>query len=123
MGFRKQPTHYKLKFTDEEYDGFEVTAKALSVGDFLKLTEAADKPAEAQSVIISMLADALVNWNLEDEKGKPVPATRKGVESLEFGFLNAIVQAWMTAIAGIDPKQLKTSNPSLNTESLPMEAL
>jgi hypothetical protein len=126
MGFRKEATHYKLNF--EEYDGFNVTAKSLPLKDFLeinRLSTSEEKATEQQELLFRKFADALVDWNLEDEKGKPVPATYAGLISQEPQFVGEIIQAWMRAIASV-PKTSKNDSNGTGTypeESIPMALL
>lgn len=124
MGYKREEKHYRLKFEDEEFEGLEVTARSLAVGDFLDIMgidQSNPDPAEV-SKLFEALGKGLVSWNLEDEDG-PVPATLEGVRSQEFGFVMAIIAAWLSAIADVDPKLRKTSSTSEITEYLPMETL
>ncbi len=129
MGFRKQPTVYKLRFEDEDFAGLEVTAKSLPLGEFLefsKMSSGAQDPAQGTrqtEAMFAMFAKHLVSWNLEDEHGKPVPATYKGVITQEFGFVLDIIKAWMDAIASVPKAQLTGLNGSGTYQelSLPME--
>lgn len=127
MGYRKQEKHYKLVFEDDEYEGLEVTAKSLSVGDFMRMTNLAGKnnnpdPQDIEAMF-STLAKSLVSWNLEDEQGNPVPADINGVKSQDFDFIMTVIGAWMEGIASVDPKAKKRSAPGSELASLPMEAL
>jgi len=130
MGFRKQRTVYRLRFEDESLDGLEVTAKSLPLKDFLSINKMsvqaendAAKQAEQSELMLKKFADALINWNLEDEDGKPVPATFTGLLGQEMGFVTQIIQAWMEAVAGVP----KASSTGLNggeiypEQSIPME--
>ena len=130
MGYRRQPTVYRLVF--QEYEGLEVTARSVSVEELLKITGLANqmtaKPDDKQvEELFGFFASRLVSWNLEDEDGKPVPATLKGLLGEEMGFILKIVQAWVRAITGVSPP---LSNGSSNgpagrnplEESIPMMA-
>jgi hypothetical protein len=126
-GYRTQEKHYKLVFEDDEFEGLEVVAKSLSVGDFLKMTELAGKGSDVDSgnirTMFETLAASLVYWNLEDEKGKKVPSTLAGIMSQDFDFIMSIIGAWMEGMAAVSPKSQKTSNPGSALASLPMETL
>jgi|SRR6185437_10700196 len=128
MGFKKEPTVYKLVF--EAYDGFEVTVKSMSVAELLELTNLAatveadsGKNIENAKELFKSFANCLVSWNLEDKNGTPVPADIKGVNSQEFGFIIEIIVEWMNAVSAVSPnlEQKLSTTPSL--EQLPMETL
>jgi hypothetical protein len=138
--FRREPKLYLLRF--EDYPGFEVTMKGLSIEGFLELAKTAGalqgsdmsamKP-EALTValdsvegLFSRFAGLLVSWNLDDEEtGDPVPADVAGVRSQGMDFILEIVMAWMDAIAAVDPTSRTAANGSgtFPEVSLPMEPL
>ena len=106
MGYRCQPTVYKLIF--QEYEGLEVMARLVSVEELLKITGLAlqmtTKPDDKQvAELFGWFGKRLVSWNLEDEDGKPVPATLNGLLAQEMGFVLKIIQAWVRAITGVLP--------------------
>jgi len=132
MGFRREATHHKLMFEDEQYQGLEVIAKPLSLKDFLALTRMAAgegddplKQAENSGVVFRKFADSLVAWNLEDEDGNPVPATYEGVESQDFSFVNVVVRAWMDTMAGVPKASKRVSNGGGTSQEalIPMDVL
>jgi hypothetical protein len=137
MGYRRKVVHYKLKFENPEYEGLEVIAKSLPLGDFLEFQKTASVPVNAMAAtpeavakrndasvsMFKMFAENLISWNLETEDGKPVPATYKGIISQDFSFILDIIKAWMDAIASVP----KASEAALNGSgtylepSIPME--
>lgn len=122
MGFRKQRTLYKLVFEDPELDGLEVTAKALSMRDFLAVSKIPDE-AEQQEASLKKLAEAIVSWNLEDEDGKPVSPDYKGLCAQEILFINQLTQAWTAAMSDV-PKSSQTGLNGSGTYpelSIPMD--
>jgi hypothetical protein len=59
-----------------------------------------------------VLAAHLLEWNVEDDDGRPVPATLDGVRSREPDEVMAIKQAWtdaMTTIPENDPLALSST--------------
>jgi hypothetical protein len=130
VGYRRQPTVYKLIF--QEYPGLEVTARSVSVEELLKITRVAAqmtaKPDDKQvAELFGWFAKRLVSWNLEDEDGKPVPATLDGLLGEEMGFVLKIIQAWVRAITGVSPPLPNGSShgPAARNpleESIPMTA-
>lgn len=49
------------------------------------------------SDLIDAFADSLVSWDLTD-RGRPVPATRKGVRSQDLPFLLALARTWYVMV-------------------------
>lgn len=81
-GYRRKPKGYRLHFEGEEFEGLEVSATSLSLGDFLEVSSLAAKvgesgrnvSAEEASKLFITFSDSLIDWNLEEEDGTPVPA-------------------------------------------------
>lgn len=75
-GYRREKPVYLLRFEDAQFDGLEVTAKSLPLGEFFtlqRLQEQAGADADAAEQVVRKLADVLVAWNLEDDDGQAVP--------------------------------------------------
>lgn len=129
MGFKKSVKTYTLKFKDPEYIGLEVKAKSMPTGIFLKMmrqTELTDDEKIARSDdMIKLFASSIVAWNLEDEQGKPVPKTLKGLEAQDFDFVSLLVSTWIDTVSGVDESLEKKSNSGnqFPAVSIPMETL
>jgi hypothetical protein len=124
MGFKRAEKHFRLVFADEEYEGLEVTAKSLSIGEYLNLSSVGTNPSQADVMkMYELLAKSIVEWNYEDDKGKPIKPTLENIKREEVGFINGILVAWMEAMAGVDPKLRKESNTGFDLESMPMGRL
>ncbi len=108
MGFRKERTHYRLSFESEELQGLTVVARSLPLRDFLAMNKvsAEGEQAEQAEQLFRRFAGALIEWNLEDEDGTPVPADYDGISTLELPFVIAMIRAWMDAVATV-PKVSK----------------
>lgn len=129
MGFRKEPTLYHLKF--EDYKGLEITTRSVPLKDFLAINKMSmvgetdpQKQVEQSEAMFRKFSEALIGWNLEDENGKPVPATYNGLVSQEMSFVLEIVRAWMDSIANV-PKLSKNDLSDTETyqeQLIPMEA-
>jgi hypothetical protein len=145
VGYVRKATIYRLIFEDEDLDGLEVRVRGMTTGQLLDLTRAASSlvgkvggqvrvedlaPSDMDSMdlLFSSLADALVEWNLEEEVDGavlPVPATLAGIRSQESAFVFRLVSEWMEA-AGGTPGPLggrSTSGGTFPEVSLPMEPL
>lgn len=133
MGFKREAKVYKLVWPeDHENHGLEVRMRGLAVGELAALGGMADLggPATAEALaalddLLRLFASKLVGWNLDDDQGEPVPATYDGVQTLDNEFVMQLVDAWMTATAGVSPP-LSPSSIGGGTSlagSIPMEPL
>ncbi len=103
MGFYPEPTQYHLKF-ENDLKGLEVTMRSVSVRDFSEMLRMAVSSVANEEVVksnermLDLFAKALVDWNLEDKDGKPIPATRKGADTQEMRLITQIINAWQNAL-------------------------
>jgi hypothetical protein len=124
VGFVLEQETYKLIF-DGRLEGLEIITRSAGTEDWLAISEMAgalrDWPPLPEDVaklrlLFETFASALVSWNLERTAGKRVPATLKGVLSLDPKILARIVLAWMDAVAG-------TTSAADIESTLPVEVL
>lgn len=123
MGYKRETKHYQLVFANPELNGLKVTARGLNIGDFMKVTGIGTEGNVPLSYMLQRFAESLVDWNLEDEDGIPVPATVEGVMSQDMDFMMGIAAVWIDALHGVSPPLASGSTgvgPSL-AESIPME--
>lgn len=126
MGYQRKTKRIHLAFDGTEYDGLEVELRGLSLGGWLEITglgDDVDNSAVAEQ--LRRFADSLISWNLEDEDGHPIPATRESVFNQDQDFMFVLFNAWMDAMAGVAAPLDETSpagEPSL-AASIPMEPL
>lgn len=126
MGYKREPTIYKLKFEDPEFEGLEIRTKSVPLGVFLDMEELiAQERLDRESLdkLFEHFAGVLVGWNLEDQDDNPVPATIGGLYSQDLVFVRAIIDAWRDAMTDL-PAPL--APPSEDGEpspeaSIPME--
>lgn len=128
MGFVAKRKTYTLQFEDDEdLKGLEVKLRGLNTGQVLDLDAARqDGSDDAVRSMLQLMADQLVEWNLEDpDTGEPVPATLEGVRSLDFDLNWKIIDAWQAAVSGV-PAPLDDGSNSGDQSleaSIPMETL
>ncbi len=131
MGFQRKRKIYKLDFSETEYEGLEVEVSGLTTGeylDFLVLSSGAEgtgnNSSETQEML-TMLANHIVSWNLEDENGNAVPISFEGLKTNELSLNMLMVDSWVQAISGVSNDTGKESLPGSNplVESIPMETL
>lgn len=126
MGYKPKRKIYTLAFEGEEYEGLEVRIRGLNTGQVMDIDAARGDGGDGAIVtMLKLMADQLVEWNVEDDHGQPVPTTFEGVRSLDIDFNWAVIDAWQNAAAGV-PAPL--DGPSTDGEpalvaSIPMDAL
>lgn len=135
---------YRLVFSDTDPVLPEVVIriKSLSIAQFLdvqQLATAADRGrdetnadpdrlkhvAAAVKALAVILVERIVNWNIEEDNGTPVPVTEDEVLALDPEAFMKIVEEWLDAVAGVSDPLPSTSSdgPSLEELSMPMETL
>lgn len=141
MGFVPKRTIYKLvDWPDPEMRGLEVRFRALNTGQVFDLDEKKeaaqreladgdkDEDGEAGKAVIELfqlMADQMIEWNVTEEDGTPVPPTMDGIRQQELPFNMAIIDAWQTAVSDV-PAPLEHGSPSGDPSleaSIPMEPL
>jgi hypothetical protein len=135
-GFRRKRRTIKIIFQGD-LDGLEITAYSVSMDTFLEFEELSNryfggktgKDEKASMAIqsfrrmLDMFAGVLVSWNLEDEDGEPVPATREELGREDPGFVFDVIVKWMEAVAGVSAPLSETSSSGETSAelSLPMD--
>ena len=117
MGFTPEETHYKLVFEDPALAGLTVVAAEVSVDEFAEVVNLAAlaDPANASRMgaevrrLLDIFAGSLVEWNVTDKRGNPVPADRRGVGKQGWPLMQKIIDAWMSAQADV-PRPLPGSS-------------
>jgi len=138
MGFRPEPTVYKLTFEGTPLDGLHVRVGCCTVGEHNKMTGLVGAASSTQDIDISELAARLeevsqhnewvlnlfvkylVSWDLEDLTGQPVPCTREGIDSQERSLISMVMAAWQRAMVTIPNL---SSEPSTNGETSEEQSL
>jgi hypothetical protein len=114
---------YDLRFGGA-MDGAEVKIRSTTVGRMLQLRQMIED--EDVPGLVDMLTEHLIEWNLEDPAGDPVPMTVEGLlANLEEPVLGVILREWYKAATGVTAPldgPSTSSGPSLE-ESIPMETL
>lgn len=129
MGYKREGTVFRLKFSEPDMDGLQVDAKSLPLGKMLRVIELSGSvdatDTDAVRELFGAFADALAGWNLEDENDNPVPATLEGLYEQDFDFVLKVVLAWVEAIAGVSAPLGNGSGSGAQSlaDSMPMEAL
>lgn len=110
-----------LQFEGEEFEGIEVRAKSLPLGEFFDLqklqAQAKGDDVAAAEKVINVLGTVLISWNVttgddedDDADEVPVPCNTEGLRSLPMRYVMAILQAWMKAVAVVPNLSASGSN-------------
>lgn len=112
MGFRIEPTQYRLTFADTRLAGFQVLTKSVSIGEFMDITGLAAGQVITgvtlrdgvlpRDELLEAVAGVLVSWDLEDDNG-PVKPSYEALRAQEPWVVRALVKAWMEAVSDADP--------------------
>lgn len=130
MGFKVTRKVINLVFDDPGKEGLEIKAQSATIGEiitFVHLTDMVDeearKQANALTDLMDLFATRLISWNLEEEDGRPIAATRDGLYSLETDMATSIVLSWLEGVVGVSDPLSRPSKPGEREllASLPME--
>jgi hypothetical protein len=127
VGYTPKRKTYTLDFKGTDFEGLEVSIRGLNTGQYMDLWEAKEEAESGGETgrMMHLLAEQLIAWNIEDDFGRPVPATLDGIKTQDLDLNLAVVNAWTTAMAGV-PAPLESSSDSgeqFQEASLPMEPL
>lgn len=142
MGFRPKRTVLKLVFEDPDFEGFEVRMYRATMADVFEFGKYPDyraavatkelTVAEAEAHLVGLydrLAEVIIDWNLEDDEGNPMPVSVASLQAQEGGFFWAMVRAWQqSGIPQGSELDGPLERPSSDGEpfpeaNIPMEAL
>lgn len=126
MGF-KVPKRTALLVFEGEYAGAEVRCR-LDVPISLYLDYMGMDASSRDSIQAGYGRwgeEVLIEWNLEDDDGQPLPATGGGFLSLPPRLAGLIVQHWLESAAEVPAPLGGTSTNGVSSEvpSIPMAAL
>lgn len=128
MARRKIPRIIDVAFTEGPNEGLNIRVKSIKFGkvrQLIALMDEDDKDVEVMTEISSLLADALVSWDLQEEDGSPIEPTVEAIDDLEFDEVIDMVNRWLDSITGPDQGLGKGSGSGATFPGQPltMEAL
>jgi hypothetical protein len=113
-GFRIPDQTAHITFAGTDYDGAEIWVRLnVSFAHFIALRAAAEGDDQA-SMADLFGNEALMEWNLEDASGAPIPATGDGMLQIPLSLAMLIVQHWIEAVAGVSAP-LETTSGDIST--------
>ena len=113
-GFRLPEKTARINFEGTDYDGAEIRVLlSVTFAQFIALRESAQ--GEDQEVMARLFGqDVLMEWNLEDDDGQPIPADGDGMLAIPLELTNLIVQHWVEAVSGV-PAPLEAPSGDFST--------
>lgn len=114
-GFKIPARTLNVDFEGGDYEGayvkLKLDASLRTVFHFQELGVAGD----IEPLLMEFGEGILEEWNLEDEGGKPIPATAEGLMELPSDFGMMLVEKWTEAIQGRVPAPLVETSPDTDT--------
>jgi hypothetical protein len=120
MGYTPPRKIYRIEPDDgHQYHGLVVRIRSVPLGQFLALSELADAATAMAGMkdLFGELGAALVDWNVTDDEGLPVPATAAGLHSQDFDFGMFIFGEWLDAMGGVPAPLEPRPNESADMEA------
>ena len=113
-GFRLPERTALINFQGTDYDGAEIQIRlSVTFAQFIELRESAQ--GEDQGLMARLFGDnVLMEWNLEDDAGQPIPATGDGMLAIPLDLTNLVVQHWVEEVARV-PSPLPKPSGDINT--------
>ena len=121
MGFKNPRRTARLIFDEgSPYQGAEVVcAFDVSLGMFFEFSQAGSEDMAAQREAFVRFGDELlIEWNLEEDDGTPIPATGEGILRISAPFVMVIISKWQEAIQDV-PAPLGEPSPNGSTSEEP----
>ncbi len=111
-GYRRKNTTTVVHFADDRYADLHIIMKAASMKTMLtalelaaKLERMGENPTAGVGTmrqLMELFASKLVQWNLLDENGDPVPPTVDGLLECDPSEAIDMVMAWADTALGVD---------------------
>jgi len=114
-GFRIPDKIAVITFEGTDYDGAEIRAKLnVNFRYFSEIQAAISEDSTNGLRVAELFGDhALIDWNLEDDDGNPVPANAEGMTMIPVELVNLMVGHWAEAVSDIpDPLEKISSDIS-----------
>lgn len=117
-GYRPERRVYLLRFEAPEMAGLTVRTRAIPFGILTQAVKLGRQGLTLDDLdtvdrIFDSFADALIEWNLLDEDGHPVPATADGLAAQDLDLVLTIIMAWTqtASVAGQSEQRSSRSEP------------
>lgn len=118
---------YNLNFDEyPDLEGLRIKTRSTTVGVMRGVIDTSKDDRQGLDEMLQHLVDCVVEWNLEDEHGRPVEVSVAAVMAkVDLEYLKAIVRAWQSATIGVQPPLARRSPSGGQSPvvSIPMESL
>ena len=113
-GFRLPEKTARINFEGTDYDGAEIQLLlSVTFAQFIALRESAQ--GDDQETMARLFGETvLLDWNLEDADGNPIPANSDGMLAIPLELTNLVVQHWVEEVARV-PSPLPETSGDINT--------
>lgn len=140
-GYTRKNRNKKITFTEGELAGLEITVRPMTIGELVAVTDLAEgidsamkmaggieqirATAASIDAVLDQFASKLASWNMLDEDGQPVPATRVELGNLDQEEAMRLVSGWLEGIGSVgDPLDKRSSDGAPSpVASIPMDVL
>lgn len=103
MGFKIPERTARIAFEpDDDYYGAEVRVRlGLPLEFVFRMQRLSDADSDSVAIMREFAEKVLIDWNLEDESGKAIPATADAFIAQDYAFCAAIMRGWNEHAAGV----------------------
>jgi hypothetical protein len=125
MGFQRKP--YRLVWPEESrWSGLEVVLRGMTIAELEEIAALKEKVSDTSNLqqimpLLDVLERALIEWNLEDERGEPIPTS--DLREQDMAMIMVIIAEW-TQVVGDVPAPLSPPSPvgeKFPVDLMPME--
>jgi hypothetical protein len=123
MGFQLKRKTYLLDFKGTDLAGLEIRMQGMTTAEFIHLEELQEEGAKDSAkglLLFQFLATKIVNWNLEDEDGEPIPVSGEALLQLEPGDIFMAMERYKEAVSGVPDPLEQTSPAGMRWEGEPI---
>lgn len=124
MGYQRPILRLTFDKSMGDLAGLEVTCKRMAIDHVKSLSSLRsatsdltdEQTMERLDLAISILADHLIGWNLEDENGIPVAPTVSELRRQDMAFIWGVIGHWMDNAIGVS---IPLQTPSEDGDQFP----
>jgi hypothetical protein len=101
-GYRVPRRTAVITFDGTDYDGAEVECKLdVPLGLYFDFGRVGEESREQESLFRRWGDEVLLAWNLEDDDGRPLPATGEGIMALPPFMVTLLLNKWTETVVAV----------------------
>lgn len=115
-----------VEITEGDYAGARATcAGDLSLGAYFAFTKGGAAAEEGGHILERFGREILLDWNIDDKDGNPLPANEEGLLAIPLELASALLKGWNEAMSGVPSPLDDESGDGLPypEQSIPMVTL